>query len=117
MRSTRRYRLRFTPSQLLIIGLQQEKIPFVTEYHFHPTRKWRLDFYVASLLGVEIEGGTWVGGRHVQGQGYEDDCEKYNAALMLGIPVARFTSAQVRRGEAIDYILKYLQQHSTQQAG
>lgn len=107
---TRRHR--FTPTQLLVIELGHERIPFVQEYAFHPTRRFRLDFYVASSFGVEVEGGTWVGGRHVQGAGYERDCEKYNAALMMGIPVARFTSAQVRRGEAIAWIVSYLRERT-----
>ena len=72
-----------------------------TEYKFHPTRKWRLDFYHApTQTGIEIEGGTWSGGRHVRGKGYANDCEKYNAAAMQGIRVLRLTSEHVNH----DYV-------------
>ena len=40
------------------------------EYRFHPTRKWRLDWFHESGVGVEIEGGIWTKGRHTRGKGF-----------------------------------------------
>lgn len=72
----------------------------VPEYHFHPTRKWRFDFaYPIKKIAVEIEGGVWTGGAHTRGRGFEEDCEKYNAATLLGWRVFRFTGEMVERGE------------------
>lgn len=69
------------------------------EHRFHPVRKWRFDFaWPDMLLAVEIEGGTWANGRHNRAQGYEGDCEKYNAAVMVGWRVLRFTGDMVRDG-------------------
>lgn len=66
------------------------------EYRFHPTRKWRFDFAWPDLkLALEVEGGTWAGGRHTRGAGYERDCEKYSHAAALGWKVMRFTSGQI----------------------
>lgn len=81
------------------------------EYRFHPTRDWRFDFawpdhsnrHLAFFepIAVEIEGGTWVAGRHSRGKGFEDDCEKYAEALIAGWRVLRVTSAMVEDGRAI----------------
>ena len=66
------------------------------EYQFHPGRRWRFDYaWPDRMLGVEIEGGTWTRGRHTRGKGFEADCEKYNAATLLGWRVLRYTAASV----------------------
>lgn len=52
-------------------------------------------------LAVEVEGGTWMQGRHSRGTGYAKDCEKYNAATLMGWRVLRVTSDMVRNGKAL----------------
>jgi very-short-patch-repair endonuclease len=80
------------------------------EASFHPTRKWRFDFYwPAHRLACEVEGGTQFGkSRHSRGEGFERDAEKYNTAARLGITVLRFTTAMVKDGRAIAEIEKVL---------
>jgi very-short-patch-repair endonuclease len=78
----------------------------VTEYMFHETRDWRFDFaHPATLVAIEIEGGVWgtVGkdgkrrpGRHLQPQGFIEDCKKYNAATADGWALFRFTADMLR---------------------
>ena len=64
-------------------------------------RDWRFDFaWPDRGLAVEVEGGTWSGGRHTRGGGFEGDCEKYNAAALLGWKVLRFTGGMVESGLA-----------------
>ena len=71
------------------------------EHRFDDVRKWRFDFaWPDRLIAAEVEGGTWAGGRHSRGQGFEDDCEKYNRAAQLGWRVFRFTGGMVRDGRA-----------------
>ena len=71
------------------------------EYKFHPKRKWRADFaWVNQKIIVECEGGTYSGGRHVRGKGYENDCIKYNAAQSLGYKVFRATSNMLKKDPA-----------------
>ena len=73
------------------------------EYPLIPGRRFRADFaWPEHRLAVEIEGGTWVNGRHVRGTGYMNDCRKYNLAVLHGWRVLRFTSEMVRDGEALD---------------
>jgi len=81
----------------------------VREFRFHPTRKWRSDFaFPDKMLLVEFEGGVFSGGRHTRGAGFVADCEKYNAAALLGYVVMRFTDKHVKQGEAIVTIEKFL---------
>lgn len=102
-------RIRLSAVAEFALQLNQERVCFIPEYRFDTTRRWRLDFYLTAVnVGVEIEGAVFTGGRHVTGRGFTADCEKYNAALLAGIPVARFTTSQVRRGEAIAWVREYV---------
>ena len=70
----------------------------VQEYRFHPVRRWRFDFaFPEHKVAVEIEGGTFgkCKSRHTTGTGYEKDCEKYNAAILNGWRVFRFTGRMI----------------------
>ena len=81
------------------------KISFEQEYKFHPKRKWRADFHiVGKMILVEVEGGVWSGGRHTRGKGYIGDMEKYNAAVVMGYQVLRFSTDQVKSGLAFQQI-------------
>ncbi len=81
----------------------------VTEFRFHPTRKWRSDFaFPDKMLLVEFEGGVFVKGRHTRGAGFVADCEKYNNAALLGYVVMRFTDKHVRTGEALVMIEQFM---------
>lgn len=86
---------------------QVEHLSPVREHKFHPERKWRFDFFFPERkLAVEIEGG--VGGRHQRIGGFTKDCDKYNAATLMGIAVLRYTTSMVISGQAIDDVLKAL---------
>ena len=64
------------------------------EYRFHPKRRWRFDFANPEYkVAIEFEGGIWTGGRHTRGTGYKNDCDKYNAAQLLGWRVLRYTTS------------------------
>jgi len=76
------------------------------EYKFHPSRKWRFDFaYPDDMLGIECEGGVYSRGRHVRGEGYEGDLDKYNAASLLGWRILRYTAKKIESGEAAQEII------------
>ncbi len=84
--------------QIKMVGLQTP----IFEFRFHPTRKWAADFaWPDHKLLVEYEGGVFTGGRHTRGEGYENDCEKYNEAVLHGWRLLRFTHNMVRSGLAL----------------
>ena len=75
------------------------------EHMFLPGRRFRFDFAWPSVsIAVEIEGGTWVGGRHSTGTGFENDCRKYNLAASDGWKVYRFTTGMVTSGDGIKFL-------------
>jgi hypothetical protein len=118
--------------QTLVVQLEQAGIPFEREYEFAPEewcrangflspkrnlpRKWRADFMfgpnfawpVRGRYLIEIDGGSWVAGRHTRGKGFEADLEKLNAAALLGYRVLRFTPAMVEDGRALEVIRQAL---------
>lgn len=81
----------------------------VCELPFHPTRRWRFDVaWIDDKVAIEIEGGAYVGGRHTRGRGYEQDLEKYAAALLLGWRVLRVLPKHVTNGRAIEWARELL---------
>lgn len=89
--------------------MAHEVPPYVKEYRFNPPRRWRFDYaWVDLLLAVEIEGGVWVSGRHVDPQGFLADLEKYNTATLMGWMVLRVDSGMVDNGKAIQILLTVL---------
>jgi very-short-patch-repair endonuclease len=72
------------------------------EYRFDAERRWRLDFaWPEFKIGCEVEGGTWIQGRHQRGAGFQSDAEKYNTLIVGGWRCLRFTPQMVRDGSAI----------------
>lgn len=79
--------------------LKNEKIDFVKEYKFHPKRKWRFDYAIIDKkIAIEIEGGIWSKGRHINPKGFLNDCEKYNEATMLGWQLLRIPTDYFKNG-------------------
>ena len=72
--------------------------PLLTpEHRFDAEHRSRFDrAHLMARVAIEIEGGTHSGGRHVRGQGYTDDCIKYNRATAQGWAVFRLTSDMLR---------------------
>ena len=95
-------------NQMRLMGVPEPE----REYRFAAEalgRQWRFDFaWPDKMLAVEAEGGTWARGRHVRGGGFERDCEKYNAAAMLGWRVLRYTSSMIDDGRAMVGVMEAL---------
>lgn len=77
----------------------------VTEHVFASGRKYRFDLcWPDKRVAMEVDGGTWTGGRHVTGSGVEADCEKFSLAAALGWRVLRVTPRQVEDGRAAAWL-------------
>ena len=82
------------------ILLKEADIPFAREHKFHMERKWQFDFVLLPLtrkIAIEVEGGVFNQGRHTRGKGFENDLMKYNAAVMDGWRVLRYSTGQVHK--------------------
>ncbi len=77
----------------------------VAEHKFHPVRKWRFDFcWPERMLAGELHGGVYTQGRHTQGVGFSNDCEKMSAAAILRWRVIPVTTQQFDKGMLWDLL-------------
>lgn len=77
----------------------------VKEYKFHPVRKWRFDYAIpTALVALEVEGGVWTGGRHINPKGFLNDMEKYNTATLMGWSVYRTTPDDLYTGKTLNLL-------------
>ena len=80
-----------------------EEVMFANKTAFK--RQWRFDFVwndEGQKVAVEVDGGAWLSkvggkGRHTTGVGFEGDCDKLNAAVVLGWRVLRYTPSMIKR--------------------
>lgn len=96
---------------VLLALVKRAKLPRpVPEYRFHDTRKFRLDFaWPEQRVGLEVDGGVWVGGAHGRGTGIVRDQEKTNLAAGLGWRILRVTPAKLCTEQTITYLKDALQ--------
>jgi very-short-patch-repair endonuclease len=87
----------------LLFQLKAAQVPEPEQqWRFDPQRKFRFDLaWPGHKIGVEVDGATWVAGRHTRGLGFERDCEKLNLAALHGYRVFRFTGTMVNDGRAL----------------
>ncbi len=92
---------------------------FVREHAFAaPERKWRFDFaWPSAKVAVEIEGGVYRRGRgaHTAIGKFLGDVEKYNAAVIRGWAVLRYTEKDLttRPVQVIQEVVSLVQSRST----
>ena len=101
-------------SETLVFQCQVAKLGKpASEWRFHSLRRWRFDLaFTVQKLAIEIDGGSFVNGRHSRGVGVERDCEKYAEAMILGWTVLRVTPRQVKNGTALSWIQVLLSQNA-----
>ena len=77
----------------------------VTEFRFHPVRRWRADYAILRYkILLEVEGGIYIGGRHTRGVGFKNDMDKYNSATSMGYSVLRVTPSDLMKTSTLDLI-------------
>jgi very-short-patch-repair endonuclease len=78
-------------------------------------RRWRFDLaWQEQRVAVEVDGGTWSGGRHTRGAGFKEDCIKLNHAAREGWKVLRFTTDMVTDESAADFVAETLKEIGTE---
>lgn len=85
-------------------GMVKVRAEPVEQFQFHPTRNWRFDFaWPDAKVAVELEGGTWSRRKmaHNTGAGIQRDIEKYNAAVVEGWRVFRYTTKDLESRPAL----------------
>ena len=91
-----------TTDAFTILCKSELGVECVKEYKFHPVRKWRFDYAIPSaLVALEVEGGVWTGGRHINPKGFLGDMEKYNTATLMGWSVYRTTPDDLFTGKTL----------------
>lgn len=96
----------------LVMQIRFEDLPAPQrEHRFHPTRLWRFDFsWPDRRIAIELEGGIFVTGRHNRPVSMEGDMEKYNAAVLLGWRLGRFSKRMVAEGHAVRWLIEMFKQ-------
>lgn len=99
--------------------LKADKVCFQREVQeIIPGRKFKFDFWCANFqfhkgndpeykqILVEVQGGVWLKGKsgHSSGTGITRDCEKLSLAAVHGYRTIVCTPAQIRSGQAIQWI-------------
>ena len=87
----------------------------VAEYAFAQQlgRRWRFDWaWPGYRVALEINGGAWIGGRHVRPRGYLADMEKLNTAAADGWTVLCATPDDVTSGAMLETVRRVLARRS-----
>jgi very-short-patch-repair endonuclease len=91
------------------LHLRELKLKFETQFQFCKDRRWKADFYLPEQhLLIEVHGSVWQQGRHTRGEGFESDREKMNTATMMGYRTLEFSTGQVEKGIAKEFLAEWL---------
>ncbi len=107
------------PWKVMMLAAVESKagVRGVEEFRFHPVRRWKFDLaWPALMVAFEREGMARRGGksRHTTFTGFQDDCEKYNAAAILGWRVIRGNVKMIANGTALVAVLDAIEAAQTE---
>ena len=96
--------------------LPGERPAFVQQHRFAEGRKFAFDFAWPApyLVAVELEGGTWIGGRHTRGAGHVNDMEKFTHAAAMGWRILYVTPRELGREKIVKLLMQALTQPAPQ---
>lgn len=81
----------------------------VDEYQFHETRKWRFDFaWPVQKVALEIDGGNFIGGAHVNGARIRKTHEKENEAQAMGWRIFHTMPESALKSETMGFLQRAL---------
>jgi hypothetical protein len=80
------------------------------QHVFHPQRKWAFDFsWPRYKIALEVNGGTYMRGRHSRGAGQRKDYEKWSEASLLGWLLILVDSKDVSKKVHIERIQRAME--------
>jgi hypothetical protein len=93
--------------RIFLAWLDREGLHFLPEAEFvfdqENDREWRFDYaWPRWKVALEIQGGTFVNGRHSRGPALRREYEKHNAAVVQGWHVLYALSGEVMTPAMID---------------
>lgn len=93
----------------------------VTEYRFHPERRWLVDFsWPAEKLALEVNGGTYLQGHrrgaHSRGGRQRKDYEKWTQLSLLGWKLILVDTVDVRQGEHVTRVMQAMGKDTNDQS-
>ncbi len=81
----------------------------IWELYFFPGRKFRFDWaWPENKIALEVQGGNWIGGRHVRPAALEDEHDKRNEAAISNWRILYCTPEEVTTGEVFPVIKRAL---------
>jgi hypothetical protein len=113
-----RYKIQPEKSSLVALDIFQqlcksEGLPTpLREVRLIEDRKYRADYYFQGIkkrVALEVEGGSWIGGRHTRAVGFNKDMEKYNSYTTKGIYLYRVDPKSLLSLKTINDIKSLLQ--------
>lgn len=99
------------PSHVLTKVFESEFDEFclTQEYKFHDERKWRFDYaFIDQKVAIEINGGTYICGRHNRAGSVLKDYEKLNHAASNGWLVFQFIPQNAHLSTNLELVKKAL---------
>jgi len=79
------------------------------------SKRYRADFaHAESKVAIEIQGGTWNRGRHVQATGYARDARKFNLAQLGGWQVFLLVTETATDSAVLQEIASHVRQRLLQ---
>ena len=113
--------------QLLLLQREGFDFDIRREYVFHPTRKWRADFFLSGprLKPIIVEynglfernGHSSLNSGHRSVAGVMKDWSKGNEAQLLGILYLQFGPAETKTGDSMNVIARALKMRLESAAG
>ena len=78
------------------------------QYKFCPVRRWAADFsWTERHLVVEVDGGTFIGGRHNTGVGMHNDIVRSNWLQIHGWTLLRGDTTMVKDGSLLAVVMEF----------
>jgi hypothetical protein len=75
------------------------------EFSHIPSRRFRLDIaWPSQRIGIEVQGGIWIQGKHGRGSGIRKDMDKRNLQIIGGWRVLEVEPRELCSQKTVDFV-------------